>query len=271
VWRILFGNADRIVGESRDNDKKTVSFFCLDRQSGRPLWEDRSAKEPWWVGLEAVQKNVVLLHGYQKPDLPGHFGIYAWDLEGAEELWRNEEMTFWFCYGNRVYTYKTLFERRVGYALELRTGEVLETYEEGIEDLFRVRELARKEAPEDELLFPEVAGEGSPPEAQSLVGKETKNKEIIGEIEYLFQNPYLIMNYHLPNRNSGPESLKLENHLAIIDSRGGKKVFTDILALEASAPVPDSFFVRGGVVFFVKEQKTLLALVLPDSSYGETE
>lgn len=267
VWRILFGQTNRIVGESRDNDRKKVTFFCLDGRSGRSLWTERSTEEPWWVGLETVQKNVVLLHGFQEPDLPGHFGIYAWDVESGEELWRNDKTTFWFCYRDRVYAYRTLFERRIGYALDLETGDVLETYDEGIEDLFKLRELARKEVPEDTVEFPEkMSGTAPPPEAQSLIERETKNKRIVGGIEYLFQNPYLIMNYHVPGRNSALESLKLENHLAIFDSRRRRKVFGDILALEASAPVPDSFFLRNSVVFFVKEQRKLLAVALPESS-----
>jgi len=264
VWRILFGKSNRIIGESRDHGKKKVTFFCLDASTGIPLWEGRSTNDPWWVGIEAVHEDVVLTHGYEQPDMPGHRGIEAWKLETGEELWRNGDVTYWFSYGERVYGYRTLFERRVGYALDLRSGTVVETYEKGIEELFAVRQLAVQDAREDHILFPELMEEGRVPgDLQSWLVRETRNKEIVGGIEYLFVDPYLIVNYHIKASHSTPESLKLDNHLAIIDVREGARVFADILSREGSAPVPDSFFVREGSLYFVKDQRILHAVVLP--------
>jgi len=264
VWRILFGKGNRIVGESRDQEKKTVTFFCLDGSSGRPLWENRSKKEPWWAGIEALHQDVILTHGFEQPDMPGHRGIEAWKLETGEELWSNEELTYWFCYRERVYAYRTLFERREGYALDLHSGNVVETYEKGIEELSSVRKLAVQDAHQEELLFPELAAEGQvPSNIQSLLLQETAKKEIVEGIEYVYEDPYLIMNYHIKAQNSTPESLKLDNHLAIIHAREGERIFADVLSKEGSAPVPDSFFVREGSLYYVKDQRTLSALVLP--------
>ncbi len=267
IWRLLFGDHERILGESRNDSKKTVSFFCLAEKTGSPLWQNRTLTEPWWVGMEAVHKDVLLLHGFQKPDLPGHYGIFAWNTMDGRELWRNEELTFWFCHGEKVYAYQTLFEKRVGYALELQTGKVVQMFDEGIEELSGLRRSAVQEMPEDRVRFPEILGQGAASDQiLSMVEKEISKKELVGAAEFLFENPYLIVNYHLPVRNSSPESLKLENHLAILDSRNGKRAFTEILTSEASAPVPDSFFLREGVLFFVKQQRILTALTLGSSS-----
>jgi len=223
--------------------------------------------EPWWVGIEAVHQDVVLVHGFEQPDMPGHRGIEAWKLETGEELWRNEETTFWFCYGERVYSYRTLFERRVGYALELRSGTVVETFENGIEELFPVRKLAVEEAGDDQLQFPEpVQADRLSGGLQSFLEREVGNKEVVGGTEYLAAGPYLIMNYHVRSRNSTPESLKLDNHLAIIDTKEGVRLFADVVSRESSAPVPDSFFVRAGFLYFIKDQRTLSALELPGLS-----
>jgi hypothetical protein len=221
-------------------------------------------KEPWWVGIEAIHQDVVLTHGFEKPDMPGHRGIEAWRVETGEELWRNEEVTYWFCYGERVYTYQTLFERRQGYALDLRSGTVVETYDKGVEELFAVRQLALQEDTEEQLLFPELMQEGhGPGTIRSLILGEIGGRHIIGGVEHLYKHPFLIMNYHVNSQESTPESLKLENHLAIIDTREGANVFTDIVSKDASAPVPDSFFLRKGFLYFVKDQRALTALALP--------
>jgi len=94
IWRILVGKRDHIVGECRDNEQKKATFFCLNGISGQPLWENKGMNEPWWVGIEAVHQDVVLVHGFEQPDMPGHRGIEAWKLETGEELWRNEETTY---------------------------------------------------------------------------------------------------------------------------------------------------------------------------------
>ena len=264
IWRILFGKSNRIIGESRDNEKKTVTFFCLDGSTGLPLWENRGMKEPWWVGIEAIHQDVVLTHGFEKPDMPGHRGIEAWKAETGEELWRNEEVTYWFCYRERVYAYQTLFERRQGYALDLHSGSVVETYDKGVEELFAVRQLAMQEDIEEHLLFPELVEEGhGPGDIHSLILGEIGGREIIGGVEHVYEHPYLIMNYHVHAQKATSESLKLQNHLAIIDTREGAKVFADIVSKDASAPVPDSFFLRSGFVYFVKDQRALNALALP--------
>lgn len=221
-------------------------------------------KEPWWVGIETIHQDVILTHAFEQPDMPGHRGIEAWNLESGEELWSNGDLTYWFCFRERVYAYRTLFEKRVGYALDLHSGGIIETYEQGIEELFSVRKLAVEDGLDEQLVFPELATEGQvPAEIQSLFQRETEKKKIVGGIEYAYVDPYVMVNYHIAASNSHPESLKLDNHLAIIDARDGKKVFADLLSHEGSAPVPDSFFLREGSLYYVKDQRSLNALVLP--------
>ncbi len=96
-----------------------------------------------------------------------------------------------------------------------------------------------------------------------MLGREVGNREIAGSAEYLIAGPYLVINYHKRSRNSTPESLKLDNHLAIIDAKEGDRLFADVVSRESSAPVPDSFFVRAGFLYFIKDQRTLCALELP--------
>jgi len=54
----------------------------------------------------------------------------------------------------------------------------------------------------------------------------------------------------------------LKNTLSVIDTSTKKKVYFDVLNESTPYPVPDSFFVDGQRVYYIKERKTLVALDL---------
>lgn len=261
IWRILFSDSGRIFGESRDHEQKRVSFFCLDEQTGMPAWEGRELEEQWWIGIEAVQHDVLLLHEFAKPDLPEHKRIKALDGATGELLWKNDELTYWFGYRETVYAYKDLFERRVGYALNIRTGEILQTFDESFEELRQVRTLAMDEQGPGGVLFPEILEkDGVDPAVATLLHSAIGGTRLTGAIEFIREQGYLVFNYHVPEPGAGPEAPMYSNRLSVIDMHEGKRVFTAVLAGQVRAFIPDSFFVKYPYVFFVKDQTTLTAV-----------
>lgn len=266
LWRLLLGDRGFIVGECRDEGKKETEFFCLNEGTGVPVWRHAGLEERWWIGLEAVSGNRVLLHGFESPDLPGHKRLIALDLDTGKEVWRNDEVTYWFSYQSRVYVYRTMFERRIGQALDLETGELLENHD-AIEELATLRQLAREEDPHASLDFPEMLVPGdAPPPLRPLIEREIRHQQIVGSIEAVVREPFVVMNYHRAGKGSTPERALLENHLVIFDASAGKKVFSDVLIRNAHAPVPDAFFLRNSSVFFIKDQRDLCMVRLPQTS-----
>lgn len=264
------GDRGSIVGECRDEAKKETVFFCLNEETGALVWHHAGWEERWWVGLEAVCRNRVLLHGFETPDMPGHKRLIALDLDNGTEVWRNDEVTFWFSYQSRVYTYRTMFEKRVGLVLDLETGELLETHDE-IEELAALRKLAREEDPHTFIDFPEIfEPAAASPKLRPLIEREIRNRRLVGAIEAVTREPFLVMNYHREGKGSTPGNRALENQFVIFDSASGKKVYSDILIREAHAPVPDSFFIKDSFVFFIKNQKTLCMIKLPQISESPT-
>ena len=258
LWRLLFGTG-RVVGEVRDHERKQVSFFCLREDSGTPLWEHRTMKEPWWTGIEAVHRDSLILHGFEKPDLPEHRRIFVLDLETGRDRWMNDDLTFWFAYQDRVYAHRTLFEKRVGYVLSLDSGEILETHDNGIEELFGVRQLARREEQADGFLFPNVFEDSrGVSKAESRMLKQLKHKTVVGNVEVLQKEPFFLYSYHVGVTEQG-----LDQHLVVLDEQKGGELFSEVLARNVPAPVPDSFFVKDSVAYFVKDQNMLVALPLP--------
>lgn len=263
VWRLLLSDSGICVGESRDQLKKEVSFFALNARSGQVLWDKRVFDELWWIGIEAVTKDVLLLHKYVQPDRPEHKGIVALGLATGKQIWVNADVAYWFSHGEKIYAYRTLFERRVGYELDVQTGELLREYSEDLEVLMSLRRSALSESSLEGFLFPQIAtASETDPRIASCLRKEVSNLSLRGDIEYVQWGDLLLFNYHLQSGTQSQEALLLENQFHIIDLRNGEKRFSEVLSHKSRAPVPDSFFVKDGIVFFVKDQRTLTAIPL---------
>lgn len=267
IWRILFSEKGRIVGESRDHEKKTASFFCLDEETGHVCWEDVHLREPWWVGIEAVYRDFLILHEFLKPDLPEHQRIRVLDIESGALRWKNDDLSFSFAHDNRLYAYRDLFEKRVGYALDLGTGEVVEAYEEGLKELRTLKTLAANEQLDERFRFPEAFEvETADPEIEKLVRKETKGESVEGRIEVIRERDLLFIGYYVLRSNTTPEATALKNHFAVYRVSAGRRIFSDVLTTDARRPTPDSFFIRNQTTYFIKDQRILTALRLWKSS-----
>ena len=263
IWRLLFTERGRVVGECRNQDTKTVSFFCLDEESGKPLWQDLNLEETWWVGIEAVLNDTLLLHTYASPDMPEHRGIRAYDTQTGVLRWRNDNVTFWFGFGDRVFAYRDLFEKRVGYEIGLQTGELKATYDESLRELHALRGEAIESQSDSAVTPPEIMSDDAlDPSILALVNRTVKRRKIAGNVEYIKQNDVLAFNYHILARTSAGQTQSFENHLFIYRLPQGTCVFSDIIGRDLKAYVPDSFFVRRSRLFFVKDQHTLTTLRL---------
>ena len=262
IWRILF-TSGRIVGECRNHESKQASFFCLDERTGSVAWQDVRVNEPWWVGIDALHQGVIILHLFANPSLPEHKGLIALDLDTGRELWRNEQLTFWFAYRDKLFAYKTEYERRTCYALRLRDGAIEQEFGDALAELFVLRQLAADEQEREGFLFPEVVNKDSlTPQESAVLKKELHSLATHGDIEMIRQDGYMLMNYYRESRYSTPEALILENHFSVYNLESGNRLFSDILSTNAKAATPDSFFMRNNLAFFVKNQNTLTALRL---------
>jgi hypothetical protein len=263
IWRIEISRSGEILGESRDQQRKVVSFFCLEGETGAPRWEDLKLEEPWWVGIESVQEDTLLLHQFTQPDMPEHKRILAFDIHSGRERWRNDELTYWFGNRDKVYAYRDTFEKRIGYELDLETGVIEQTFSENLDELRALRTAALQDRPSGESRFPEILDEGTQESSiAGVVQKETKGKKAAGHVEYVREGDLLLFNYHELGRGSSSEAPLYDNRFVIVDLQRGKRVFSEVLANGLRTPVPDSFFIRLPFVYFVKNQNTLTAIRL---------
>ncbi len=263
LWRLFPANSGELIGESRDQEKKVASFFAIDGKSGKCLWEGVKLDEPWWIGIEDVTAGVLLLHKFGSPDMPGHLGIIGVDLRQGNVIWTNNELTFWFAHEKSVFAQRMAFEKRKVYEIDALSGKVLrEIQPEEESELLRRREEALRESGSD-LLFPEKGELGRrEPTISEILSRVTRTPPDVSGLEYLRVNDFVVLNYHVPSKERGPEQVQFDNHLCIYEMNRDRILYSDCISHNVPAIVPDSFFVRGGKVLYIKDQRTLTAVQL---------
>lgn len=263
LWRLFCAEGGRIVGESRDQERKTASFFCLEEISGLPLWRNLQLEEAWWVGIEAVMGDMLILHTYAKPDMPQHRGIRAFDVASGTPRWRNDESTFWFGVRDRIYGYRDLFEKRVGHEIDLKTGALLRTFEESLQELNELREQASEIQDRSGLVLPEPFDrESASPKIQSLFDRALRGAAPTGGVDVVMEKDVVAFSFYLPAQNERKERPTVENHLCVFRLPGGSRLFSEVINENLAFPVPDTFFIRGQRLLFLKNQQSLVSLRL---------
>jgi hypothetical protein len=255
LWRLHFSDAGFIVGEDRNTEQKTTSFFCLEEKSGEAKWKQKTFGENWWIGIEAVTNDRVFLHGFKKPDMPEHKKIICVDLLSSNELWRNEQFAFHSTLNEFVFASRDLFERRLYYRLNALNGEMIEELNE------LPLELENSDQNNlDKFVFPAVLSEESAEfqEILSFARKLITDNNILHQTEYIFHNNFLICNVY----SSHAKEQGLTNTLYILDTQKKKTVFREVLNGFTPYPVPDSFFLYKNSLYYIRERKTLVSIHL---------
>jgi hypothetical protein len=262
LWRILPSKDDYFVGEDRNLAGKSVTFFCINPTSGKVYWHDVQFHEKWWIGLEAIHRDIVFFHEFASPDLPGHKKIYAVELPTGRLLWFNEELEFLFAYKEMVYASRIAGEQRMFSELDLRSGAVLR--EPDFSAVNALRDTALNVSGNVQFPHPFDASVNVPlPVGESIEQAITPARNP-DSIEYLAIDGKIIVGYYDNVSPKAGEQVLIQN-IVIVDSDAGKIIYRDVLNSTDSAcsvPVPDMFFGRGSHIYYVKEKKTLSAIDL---------
>lgn len=255
IWRLLLTSSDKLLIETRDTENKEVHFSCLDAFNGTPIFENLQLEEKFWIGIETTYKDIIFFHKFAKPDMPGHKEIIAFDINTQKILWQTDEYAFLFIYNDRLYCFKQLFEGQKFFALDSKTGELVEELESDYE---RIDDLSSKSEIEnnyDDYLFPLkysdefIEGE----EIQKIIKEKITGAEVAGDVEYNVYENILLMNFY----NKVFEGSLINKFFAVdIDSK--KELINIVLNSDANAFVPDSFFIYKNLLFLLKGKKEVL-------------
>jgi hypothetical protein len=248
IWRIIPTNEGKLLIEERELENKQTYFHCLFLDSGKKILSDFQLDDKFWVGIEAVQDDIIFFHKFAKPDMPKHRGIFAYDLSKEELVWQNPELIFLFVLDSKIYVYKEKFEGRYYYCLNSINGEILEDIGENYEQINNLRSESIIYGSKDGYLFPETfesdSGDNDP--ASKFIKALRNDFVISGKVEYIIKNQLLMMSFHKANSKG-----TLTNLFKAVDLSAGKYILEEVINKETSLFFTDSFFVKDELLFLL--------------------
>ncbi len=257
VWRVVPTVSGKLIGETRDVQNKLASFFCLNLRTGEVLWEDARFGEPWWIGIEAVHNDTLLLHKFATPELPEHRALIAVDVLTGSELWRNEGIRFDRLESEAIAVTRTQAFGGEQLRLDYRTGEVVEESRPAEVD----RDTLVDAQPEIDLPSPRYELEGDDL-TNTLLRQHCDMAKVVYPVDCIDLDALLVCSIHEKISASTDERPCMMNTLLVVDKGSGDLRFREVINKQAWAVVPDAFFVWEGMLIYVHERATLTAMDL---------
>ncbi len=256
IWRLLPTGTGKLIGEERDIESKSVVFFCLNQFTGEVLWDRRSFGPQWWIGVEAIHREMLFLHGFATPDLPEHKMIIGVDVLSGERRWSNAELKFILAAGDLVYASKDVAEGNHLFELDYTSGAILRSLGNNLQAVMHTR-VTEESIPAIE--FPVPFGPAVAGTLTALLPADI----IVGNSEGIEYGEYIILSYHERSKKSTHEESRFNTILIIVERSTSRVVFRDMPNTDIAAIVPESFFIQEGMLYYVKNRKTLYGLRLP--------
>ena len=224
VWRLHPPVNGRIIGEVRDSEAKRASFFALIAKTGVCLWRDRELHDSWWVAIERVVGDTLVLHGFRSPDYPVPRGVTVVNMLTGAVVWSDADWT-----GDET-------------ALA-NAGVVLSGGEST-----------------GEAIFPVAHDRHDPGSAQNVALAKWPIDVVVGPMETADQGDHTVVAAHVKSDRSDDASLK--HLLKIHNAETGKILYEDTLVAAAKGVALDAFFIHEGMLFYIRERATLCAVEL---------
>lgn len=266
LWRVVPAGSGLLLGEVRTEDRKNAWFFCLEERTGHVLWERLDFGLGWWCGVEAVSGGLVFLHGFASPDLPVHKSVHAVDLWTGRLLWSAQGLRFVKAGVDTVYAHEETLAGVILLALDARTGarrrtEVLE--DGAVAPMVNATENAKTGEPAFPVPLPSVGRVG--PDVAGILSELSGPVETGPTVEVLLVDGLVIA-----CRTTMMERL-FRSELMVIGKSGNRMLYRDEIAAAVAPPAPESFFVRGGMLIYIKDRTMLTGVDLRAAEGPKTE
>jgi Domain of unknown function (DUF4905) len=261
LWRLVPTESGLLVGEERDVERKRTGFFCVYQSTGELLWQSSDFEEQWWIGIESTHRDRLFLHGYATPDMPLHMGITAVDLFTGKRVWRRPDLKFLATTGESVFASRDVGENRVVLEVRISDGELL--CEIDVNDKRFKEDITQTEThPTDAPIMPRPIDVTDEVDQRTirLIHGHINSWKVVGQVVRLVRNGLLVFSFH--ERMGNASEGHLRNLLGIIDVNSGGRVWSETLNRDVRSIAPESFFVHGAMLFYVKERTTLVAMNL---------
>lgn len=253
IWRLIPSESGYLVIEERDLNTREVFFNCLKTEDGKVLFKNFQLDEKYWVGIEAIYDGIIFFYKFRKPDMPGHKGIYAFDISKEKIIWQNDDLIYLLAKENRIYAYQTIFDGRLYFVLNALTGEIVDELGGEFKEINKLREETMGNDFVNSFLIPQKFESGNNDDDGNIFQQLISDKKIIGEVNWIKSAGLVFYNYHLKNSNG-----MLNNYFEIFDTEKRKILLKEEANTNLKNLVFESFFLIKDLLFLLIEKQKLV-------------
>ena len=273
MWRFVFAGRNAIAGETRDTEKNILYIFALNTIKGNTyiknyLFENGNYR----IAIEGANSSTIFLNRFDNPELPYHKNIIALDIHTGGKLWEHGEYNYFFCTEDKLYGIKQKFESAEFAELDMSDGSVVCVFPETQNSfIYGLKKESDEELFDENLNYP---CDWNPSDndlnteenecVSEIIRKEIESKNNRGAVEYVRKDNLIIFNYYVPAGIDVKDINKIfyRNILCVYDISGSEKLFEDILNDKSNFNVPDNFFTRDSLLYYLREKKEIVCVNL---------
>lgn len=251
IWRILISETDKLLIEERNPKTREVFFSCYDLSTKAKILSNFQFDEKAWIGIEAIENDIIVFHFYLKPDMPQHRGFFAYDLKQKEILWKNEMLTYFFSDNEKIVAFQQQFEGRFYVEIDLLGGEVIRNLGEEYAQVNLLKEEAQAKKSYTDYLFPEIFNPLNDDPQFDCIRNSITNFSFSGQVEYIQNGKSLFFTFH------EKKDEKFTQHFYICDTATGSLLYSAVLNKNIHQYAVDSFFIYKRFLFLIKEKQII--------------
>lgn len=251
IWRILISETDKLLIEERDPKTREVFFSCYDLSTKAKIFSNFQFDEKAWIGIEAIENDIIVFHFYLKPDMPQHRGFFAYDLKQKKILWKNEMLTYFFSDNEKIVAFQQQFEGRFYVEIDLRTGEVIRNLGEEYAQVNQLKEETQAKKSYSDYLFPEAFNPLNDDPQFNCIRNSISNFSFSGRVECFQHEKSLFFTFH------EKKDEKFTQHFYICDTATGSLLYSAVLNKNIHQYAVDSFFIYKRFLFLIKEKQII--------------
>lgn len=238
IFRILPTDSNKLILEERDREKKEVYFSCLDIYTGKKIFFDFQFEEKYWIGIEKIFKDIIFFHRYERPDLPNHKGIIAYDIKSQTILWENPNK-FLLVADDKVVLSKNEYGIQKLFTVDYLSGEIeneanellnLSPEKEDLNNYIYSRQISQ-----DEFLDSIHMG----------FKKRIDDYLIKDYVNFIQLNNVSLYSFHCITKNG-----KFDNMFFAVDDNGNI-ILKEYLSRDIEKLEPESFFIKDNLLFIL--------------------
>jgi hypothetical protein len=199
---------------------------------------------------------VALIHGFASPDMPQHRGIVAVELRSGREIWSRPDARYLGTSGGLLVVETGSGELGLRLDLDLRTGYVRRS-----SPSVGAPPAATLDDPMEQFAaqFPRPMNDpaGIDAAVAALVGDHCASSGLVAPPEVLEAGGTIVFSYH---EQLSQATRTYRNVLKVLDAHRRTVLFEEVLDAEVGSLAPESFFLLGARIIYIRERRVLTAL-----------